>query len=100
VREHSLRRGSGGAGAHRGGDGLVREVQARTPMEYSLLTERRRIAPRGAAGGAPGKAGRNSIRRRDGRLDDLPSKAQGRLEAGEAVRIETPGGGGYGVSGV
>jgi N-methylhydantoinase B len=99
VREHSLRRGSGGAGAHRGGDGLVREVEARTAMEYSLLTERRRIAPRGAAGGEPGEAGRNWIRRRDGRLEELPSKAQGPLGAGEVVRIETPGGGGYGPAG-
>jgi N-methylhydantoinase B len=97
VQEHSRRRGSGGAGAQRGGDGLVREIEAQAPMEYSLLTERRRIAPRGAAGGAAGKAGRNLLRRRDGRLEELPSKAQGRLEPGERVRIETPGGGGYGA---
>src|SRR6185436_2891430 len=54
VREHSIRRGSGGSGRHRGGDGLVRELEARTAMEYSLLTERRRVAPQGAAGGGPG----------------------------------------------
>jgi N-methylhydantoinase B len=99
VREHSLRRGSGGDGAQRGGDGIVRELEAREPMEYSLLTERRRIAPRGAAGGGDGKRGRNAVRRHDGGLEELPSKAQGRLEAGEAVRTETPGGGGYGRPG-
>jgi N-methylhydantoinase B len=96
VRELSLRRGSGGAGAHRGGDGLVREVAAREPMQYSLLTERRRIAPRGAAGGAAAKPGRNLLRHADGRTDELPAKAEGALERGDSLRIETPGGGGYG----
>jgi N-methylhydantoinase B len=98
VREHSVRRGSGGAGAHRGGDGLVREVVAREPMEYSLLTERRRVAPRGAAGGAPGTPGRNLLHRADGTTEQLPAKADGRLEPGDALRIETPGGGGWGAS--
>jgi N-methylhydantoinase B/oxoprolinase/acetone carboxylase alpha subunit len=65
-------------------------------MEYSLLTERRAIAPRGAAGGDPGAPGRNLLRRLDGTLEELPAKAQGSLEAGEGLRIETPGGGGYG----
>ncbi len=97
VREHSLRRGSGGAGRHRGGDGLIRELEAREPMEYSLLTERRRVAPRGAAGGAPGERGRNLLVGAGGATRELPSKAQGRLAAGEALRIETPGGGGYGA---
>jgi N-methylhydantoinase B len=99
VQEHSLRRGSGGAGAHRGGDGLIREVVAREAMEYSLLTERRKVRPRGASGGGPGEAGRNLLRRVDGTLVELPAKAQGSLRAGEALRIETPGGGGYGASG-
>jgi N-methylhydantoinase B len=97
VRELSLRRGSGGAGAHRGGDGLVREVVAREEMEFSLLTERRRVAPRGAAGGRPGRPGRNMVRRREGEAEELPAKAQGRLEAGDSLRLETPGGGGYGT---
>jgi N-methylhydantoinase B len=96
VRELSLRRGSGGAGAHRGGDGLVREVAAREAMQYSLLTERRTIAPRGAAGGAAAKPGRNLLRHADGRTDELPAKAEGALERGDSLRIETPGGGGYG----
>jgi N-methylhydantoinase B/oxoprolinase/acetone carboxylase alpha subunit len=97
VREHALRRGSGGAGRHRGGDGLIRELEALAPMEYSLLTERRRHAPRGAAGGSPGRPGRNLLVGRDGALTELPAKAQGRLEPGEALRIETPGGGGHGA---
>jgi N-methylhydantoinase B/oxoprolinase/acetone carboxylase alpha subunit len=98
VRELSLRRGSGGAGAHPGGDGLVREVEARAPMEYSVLSERRKIAPRGAAGGGAGATGRNLLRRADGSAEELPAKAQGHLETGDALRIETPGGGGYGAS--
>jgi N-methylhydantoinase B len=97
VREHSLRRGSGGRGRHRGGDGLVRELAAREPMEYSLLTERRRVSPRGAGGGGPGMPGRNLLRRAGADPEELPAKAQGRLETGDALRIETPGGGGYGV---
>jgi len=91
--EYSLRRGSGGAGAHRGGDGVVREVEALAPLEYSLITERRRVAPPGAAGGDAGSPGRNLL---DG--DELPAKATGRIEPGQRIRIETPGGGGYGVA--
>ncbi len=96
VTEYALRAGSGGAGRHRGGDGIVREVEAREPMTFSLLTERRRIAPRGAAGGAPGRPGRNVLVRAGGTAVGLPSKAQGLLRAGERLRVETPGGGGYG----
>src|SRR6202000_563894 len=59
VRELALRRGSGGAGAHRGGDGLVRELEALAPMRFTLLTERRRRAPRGRDGGADGTPGKN-----------------------------------------
>jgi N-methylhydantoinase B len=92
VREYSLRRGSGGAGAHRGGDGVVREVEALTAMTYSLITERRRHAPPGADGGEPGAKGRNLL---DG--EELPSKATGELRAGQRLRIETPGGGGHGT---
>ncbi len=92
VVEYAVRRGSGGAGAHRGGDGVVREVEALAPMTYSLLTERRRHAPPGAAGGAGGARGRNLL---DGA--ELPPKATGELRPGQRLRIETPGGGGYGL---
>ncbi len=91
VREYAIRRGSGGAGRRRGGDGVVRELEALEPMAYSLLTERRRHAPPGAAGGAPGARGRNLL---DG--EELPPKARGSLAAGQTLRIETPGGGGHG----
>jgi N-methylhydantoinase B len=91
VTEYALRRGSGGAGEHRGGDGVVREVEALADMTYSLITERRRHAPAGAAGGAPGAKGRNLL---DG--EELPPKATGELREGQRLRIETPGGGGHG----
>ena len=72
---------------------MTREVEALAPMTYSLLTERRRHAPRGADGGADGERGRNTL---DG--SELPSKARGDLEPGQRLRIETPGGGGHGRS--
>ncbi|HVE67501.1 MAG TPA: hydantoinase B/oxoprolinase family protein [Solirubrobacteraceae bacterium] len=92
VVEYALRRGTGGAGRHRGGDGIARELEALAPMEFSLITERRRHAPPGADGGEPGARGRNLL---DG--TELPSKAVGRLEPGARLRVETPGGGGFGA---
>jgi N-methylhydantoinase B len=89
--EYSLRRGSGGAGAQRGGDGVVREIEALAPLHYSLITERRRHPPPGADGGQPGALGRNLL---DGA--ELPPKAIGELAPGQRLRIETPGGGGFG----
>jgi N-methylhydantoinase B len=91
VRELALRRGSGGDGARRGGDGIVREIEALKPMRFTLLTERRRHPPRGRDGGKPGLAGRNLLNG-----DELPSKAAGDLRPGDRLRLETPGGGGYG----
>lgn len=92
VRELALRRGSGGAGAHRGGDGLVRELEALAPMRFTLLTERRRRAPQGRDGGAPGVTGQNLLDERP-----LPSKSEGDLAPGSRLRVETPGGGGHGL---
>jgi len=91
MRRYALRDGSGGAGAWRGGDGVVREYEALAPMQVSLLTERRRHAPAGAAGGAPGAAGATLLHGRP-----LPAKGTVRLAPGDVLRIETPGGGGYG----
>ena len=91
VRELSVRRGSGGAGRHRGGDGIVREVEALEPMRYTLIAERRRTAPRGREGGEPGAPGRDSV---DG--EAIAAKAEGELGRGSRLRIETPGGGGHG----
>ncbi|MHB8532571.1 MAG: hydantoinase B/oxoprolinase family protein [Solirubrobacteraceae bacterium] len=91
VTEYAVRRGSGGAGRHPGGEGVVRELEALREMSFSLIAERRRHAPRGAAGGGPGAPGRDLL---DGR--PLPGKTAGRLAAGQRLRIETPGGGGFG----
>lgn len=91
VTAYRLRRGSGGRGRTRGGDGIVREVEFLAPAEVSILSERRTSRPYGLAGGEPGAAGRNSV---DGRA--LPGQAHLRIRPGQRVRIETPGGGGYG----
>ncbi len=91
VVEYALRRGSGGAGRHRGGDGVVRELEALTEMTFSLIAERRRHPPHGADGGEPGACGRDLL---DGR--PLRSKITGTLRQGQRLRIETPGGGGFG----
>ena len=88
VRELSLRRESGGIGERRGGDGLVRELEALAPMRFSLIAERRRHPPRGR-GGADGAPGRDTL---NGEL--LPAKTEGELRPGDRLRIETPGGGG------
>jgi N-methylhydantoinase B len=91
VRELSLRRGSGGDGERRGGDGIARELEALEPMRYTLITERRRHPPRGRDGGGDGAPGRNLLNG-----EPLPSKCAGELSAGDRLRIETPGGGGLG----
>jgi N-methylhydantoinase B len=93
VVEYALRPGSGGAGAHRGGDGVVRELQALREMTFSLIAERRRHGPHGAGTGRPGLPGRDSI---DG--EAIPGKLTGTLRPGQRLRIETPGGGGFGGS--
>ncbi|MEO6026971.1 MAG: hydantoinase B/oxoprolinase family protein [Candidatus Binatia bacterium] len=95
VTRYGLRPGSGGRGRGRGGDGLVREIQFLEDADVTLLTERRRVSPWGLAGGADGRRGRNALVR-DGRARALPSKINFRVQAGDAVRIETPGGGGWG----
>jgi N-methylhydantoinase B len=93
VVEYGLRRGSGGAGRFRGGDGIVRELEALEPMAWSLISERRRHAPPGAEGGEPGARGRNLL---DG--EPVGPKARGTLQPGARLRIETPGGGGHGTA--
>jgi N-methylhydantoinase B len=89
--EYSRRRGSGGDGRFRGGDGVVRELEALSEMRFSLITERRRHAPPGADGGRDGAPGRNLLNG-----EELPAKASGTLRPGDRLRIETPGGGGHG----
>jgi N-methylhydantoinase B len=92
VTDLALRRGSGGAGRQPGGDGVVREIEALAPMQFTLITERRRHPPRGRDGGADGEPGRNLLNG-----SELPAKTEGRLQPGDRLRIETPGGGGYGA---
>ncbi len=95
IRQYGLRRGSGGAGAASGGEGLVREYEVLTETSVTLLTDRRRLAPYGVLGGSPGGIGRNTLIR-DGVETTLPGKVQMTLKAGDRLRVETPGGGGYG----
>jgi N-methylhydantoinase B len=95
VRAYRLRRGSGGRGAHNGGDGVVREIEALAAARMSLLADRRERGPYGLGGGGDGRPGRDQIIR-DGRTIRLESKGSWELRAGDRVRIETPGGGGHG----
>jgi N-methylhydantoinase B len=94
VERYALRRGSGGDGRHRGGDGVVREIRALAPCRLSVLGDRRRHAPRGAHGGDDGARGRTLV---DG--EEIPGKDTRSLAAGDVVRTETPGGGGWGALG-
>ncbi|MCC5838683.1 MAG: hydantoinase B/oxoprolinase family protein [Opitutales bacterium] len=96
LRRFALRRGSGGAGAFRGGDGLVREFEFLAPLSLSLLTQHRRVPPYGVSGGRPGATGRQIRIGADGAESELPGITGFRVSAGERLRIETPGGGGWG----
>ena len=95
VTEYRIRRGSGGRGRDRGGDGLIREVECLAEANVSLLTERRKLAPWGLAGGGDGRPGSNYIVR-GGRRRKLPAKTNFTAEPGDRIRVETPGGGGFG----
>lgn len=93
---YMIREGSGGRGKYRGGDGIVRAFKLLSPARVSIMAERIRRAPWGLWGGEPGKQGRITIRKRDGREIEMPGKFTTDLEAGDEVVIETPGGGGWG----
>jgi N-methylhydantoinase B/oxoprolinase/acetone carboxylase alpha subunit len=95
VERYGLRRGSGGAGRFRGGDGVVRELRILEPCRLSLLTQRRSTAARGTEGGGDGLPGRNLLNG-----EELPAFATSDLVPGDVLTIETPGGGGYGRSGM
>jgi len=95
VREYRLRRSSGGRGKHRGGDGVIREIETLVPARMSLLADRRKYGPYGLAGGQDGKTGTNVIIR-DGETLNVAAKGSHALQAGDRIRIETPGGGGWG----
>jgi N-methylhydantoinase B len=96
VRRYALRRGSGGRGRHPGGSGLVREIEFLAAARVTLLADRRRQPPYGLAGGAPGRPGRDWLIPRRGRARRIPAKATFDAAAGDRLRVETPGGGGFG----
>jgi len=95
VTEYSIRRGTGGRGRHRGGDGIVREIRLQAEADITVLSERRKLPPYGLFGGEPGAVGKNIIVL-GGRHQEKPGKFSASLQQGDIVRIETPGGGGYG----
>ncbi|MEJ2208960.1 MAG: hydantoinase B/oxoprolinase family protein [Anaerolineae bacterium] len=96
IRRYGLRQGSGGIGRHRGGDGLVRDLEFLCPATITILSERRRTAPYGLHGGGPGTRGRNLLLRQ-GQEKDLGGKVEARVEAGDVLSLRTPGGGGWGT---
>ena len=96
LESFAIRRGSGGSGAHRGGDGTVRRIRFGDAMTVSLLTSHRVVPPYGVAGGEPGAVGMNLVLRADGNEEHLPGNACCEVRAGDVVQISTPGGGGFG----
>jgi 5-oxoprolinase (ATP-hydrolysing) len=97
LREFSIRKGSGGAGKYRGGDGLIREMEFLKPLNVAILSERRVYAPYGLKGGGSGALGKNLYLHKDGTQIDLGGKNEVHAEPGDRIRILTPGGGGYGL---
>jgi 5-oxoprolinase (ATP-hydrolysing) len=97
--QFAIRRGSGGQGAHRGGDGVVRAVTFLEPMRANILANRRRVPPKGIKGGADAAAGRNWVERTDGSVEMLSATAYAEVQPGDRFVIETPGGGGFGRRG-
>jgi N-methylhydantoinase B len=96
VRSYSLRTGSGGKGKFNGGDGIVREIEVLCDCDVTLLADRRKHGPWGLASGADGSPGKAFITRQDGHQQEMPGKFSTRLRKGERIKIETPGGGGWG----
>lgn len=99
LERFAIRRGSGGAGAHHGGDGVIRDVRFLEPMRANMLANRRRIAPKGIAGGGDALPGRNWVERVDGSIEELTATDAAEMQAGDRFIIETPGGGGFGTRG-
>ncbi len=95
IRGYRIRSGSGGKGKHRGGDGIVREFEFLTPAQVTILADRRSRGPYGLFGGASGKPGKNLLVRKKS-TTSIPGKARFEVRAGDVLRIESPGGGGYG----
>ena len=98
LQKFSLAEGTGGHGQWLGGDGVERVMKFRKPLELSVLTERRVLAPYGMAGGGPGRKGLNSLVTTDGRNLNLGGKCSVPVQAGDTFHLRTPGGGGYGAA--
>jgi 5-oxoprolinase (ATP-hydrolysing) len=96
LEEFSIRRGSGGAGRQRGGDGVVRRVTFLEPMRANMLANRRKVAPRGLCGGGDAQPGRNWVERADGTREDMGATGSAQMQPGDSFVILTPGGGGFG----
>jgi 5-oxoprolinase (ATP-hydrolysing) len=96
LESFAIRRGSGGAGQHRGGDGAVRRIRFLEPMTAVMLANHRRVAPFGMGGGGAGALGRNWVERADGRREEFGATFAVEMGAGDVFVIETPGGGGFG----
>ncbi len=96
VERFARRRGSGGEGLHRGGDGVVRRLRFTEDVTAALMSNHRRVPPFGLAGGGPGACGRNRVIRAGGEIEELPGTAVVRVRAGDVLEVETPGGGGFG----
>src|SRR5262249_12928194 len=96
LERFAIRRGSGGEGRHKGGDGVERHVRFLEPMRANILSNRRRVPPAGLKGGEPAKPGVNRVVRADGRIETLNATAAADMAAGDKFVIETPGGGGFG----
>ncbi|HEX9489371.1 MAG TPA: hydantoinase B/oxoprolinase family protein, partial [Stellaceae bacterium] len=99
LESFAIRRGSGGRGRHRGGDGVARRLRFREAMTAAILSSHRRVPPYGLAGGEPGALGRNWVERADGRREDFGATHTVAVEPGDVFVLETPGGGGYGEAG-
>jgi 5-oxoprolinase (ATP-hydrolysing) len=97
LESFAIRRGSGGAGAHRGGDGTVRRMRFNDSVTVSLLTSHRVVPPYGMAGGEPGETGVNMVIRSDGSSESLSGTASCEVKPGDVMQISTPGGGGFGA---
>jgi N-methylhydantoinase B len=96
VREYRIRKGSGGKGKHKGGDGTIREIETLAPARMALLSDRRKHSPYGLNGGGDGECGRTYLIRANGKKEKLTSKGNWQMQAGDRIRIETPSGGGFG----
>ena len=96
LRQFAVRHGSGGKGEFSGGDGVIREIEPLRPLVMSILSERRTLRPYGMAGGEAAKCGQNLLIRKDGVVVNIGGRCSTIINVGERLRIETPGGGGYG----